>query len=135
MRAVREFQAARDRRSAQGLLVLPLLLALLIPVLIHSSACGGSWNGGIIARLAWSEVGGLRVVDVPRDGAAWAGGLRPGDRIILIDGEAVEGRSEREVVQDLRGEVGSEVVLEVMRDGETEFIRVERAPYRSETRR
>jgi C-terminal processing protease CtpA/Prc len=96
------------------------------------SACGGGqWNGGIIARLAWSEVGGLRAVEVPEDGAAHAGGLRAGDRIIGIDGEPVEGRSEREVVQALRGEVGTEVVLEVSRDGETMLLRIERAPYRA----
>lgn len=132
MRAIRAYQHRRDRRSAHGLLILPLVLAALIPVLLPSSACGGTWNGGIIARLAWSEVGGLRVVDVPRDGAAWEGGLRPGDRIVVIDGESVEGRSERQVVEDLRGQVGSVVVLEVMRDGETELIRVERAPYRQQ---
>jgi C-terminal processing protease CtpA/Prc len=95
------------------------------------SACGGGqWKGGIIARLAWSEVGGLRAVEVPEDGAAHAGGLRAGDRIIGIDGEPVQGRTEREVVEALRGEVGTEVVLEVSRDGETMMLRIERAPYR-----
>jgi C-terminal processing protease CtpA/Prc len=95
-------------------------------------ACGGgAWNGGIIARLAWSEVGGLRVVEVPEDGAAADGGLEVGDRIVQIDGEPVRGRTEREIVEDLRGEVGTEVVLEVSRDGETLELRIERAPYRS----
>ncbi len=99
-------------------------------LLVCVCCTGGQWNGGIIARLAWSEMGGLRAVEVPDNGAAHRGGLRSGDRILSIDGEPVAGRTEKEVVEALRGEVGTEVVLEVSRDGETLELRVERAPYR-----
>jgi C-terminal processing protease CtpA/Prc len=50
---------------------------------------------------------------------------------LVIDGEAVAGRSERAVVEDLRGEVGTMVALEVLRDGDVERFRIERAPYRA----
>jgi len=123
----------RQKPFSAPVFVLSIVLAsqVLVGALAAVAGCGGgNWNGGIIARLAWSEVGGLRVVEVPGDGAAWDAGLRPGDRITEIDGEPVQGRSEREVVEDLRGEVGTEVVLEVQRDGETQRIRIERAPYR-----
>ncbi len=106
-------------------------VALLVVLTALSACAGGQWNGGIIARLAWSEMGGLRAIEVPPDGAAHRGGLRSGDRIIQIDGEPVSGRTEREIVEALRGEVGTEVVLEVSRDGETLRLRIERAPYRS----
>lgn len=124
------FPATMHHTVLRTALVALLSLTTLIPAL---PACGGgNWNGGIIARLAWSEVGGLRVVEVPEDGPSWSAGLRPGDRITAIDGEPVAGRSERAVVQDLRGEVGTEVVLQVQRDGEPHEVRIERAPYRTQ---
>lgn len=45
-------------------------------------------------------------------------GLNPRDIIISIDGRAVKGRDLREAVDELRGEPGTEVTLEVLTPGE-----------------
>lgn len=91
-------------------------------------ACGST--GGIHARMGYSEAGGLRVAEVPEDGPAARAGLREGDRIMAIDGEPVRGLGYQAIVELLRGRVGSEVTLEVIRDGEIVRIDVERAAYR-----
>lgn len=50
-------------------------------------------------------------------------GINPRDVIIAIDGRPVKGRNLREAVDELRGETGSEVVLEVMTpDAETREV-------------
>lgn len=97
-------------------------------MLIVVSACGGSWVGGIHARLGWSEARGLRVVEVPSGGAARAG-LLPNDRVVAIDGESVAGLTQAEVVERLRGPVGSRVRLDIVRGEEPMSLEIERAPY------
>ncbi len=106
--------------------------AALVVVIASGLGCGSRWSGGIHARMAWSEVGGLRVVDVPEDGPAWEAGLRPGDRITSIDGTEIAGKSQQEVVGMLRGDVGTNVELEVQREGEELLVVIERAPYMEE---
>ncbi len=95
---------------------------------------GGAWPGGIGAVLRFREREGLLVIHrAPEGGAAARAGLREGDVIEAIDGTPVAGRTEREVVTALRGEVGTVVVLRVSRGGDGgagRDVRVERAPYR-----
>lgn len=91
---------------------------------------GGSWPGGIGVTLRHRPSEGVLVVDrVPPEGSAERAGLREGDRITSIDGTAVEGRTTEAVVRSLRGEVGTTVRLEVLRDGVRRVVTVERAPY------
>ena len=89
--------------------------------------CGGP--GGIHARMAYSEEGGVRVVDVPPASPAERGGLRSGDRIATIEGESVTSLSYQEVVERLRGRSGTVVEIEVSRDGELVPLVIEREPY------
>jgi C-terminal processing protease CtpA/Prc len=58
-------------------------------------------------------------------------GLRDGDEIISIDGQDVRDFSPADVAEALRGPVGSEVALTVVRD-RTEIVRVkvQRTPFR-----
>ena len=70
----------------------------------------------------------LRVVEGP-EGPARRAGLREGDRIASIDGDPVRTLVLEEVVERLRGPVGSEVELEIVRDGELVTLVVPRAPY------
>ena len=92
--------------------------------------CGaGEWRGGIHARLAWSEEAGLRVVELPA-GPARRAGLRVNDRVVAINGTAVEGKDLTQVVELLRGPVGSQVRLAAERRGQPVEVQIERAPYR-----
>ena len=84
--------------------------------------------GGIRARLGYSESGGLRVAEVP-PGPAERAGLREDDRVTRIDGRDVSGMQMREIVERLRGPVGSTVEIEVVRDGEFQVFEIERVPY------
>lgn len=58
---------------------------------------------------------------------AYDAGLMPGDRIVSVGGQAVEGRSLSDVVRMIRGDVGTPVTLTVERDDQSrvvELIRV-----------
>jgi carboxyl-terminal processing protease len=48
-------------------------------------------------------------------------GLLPGDRIVTIDGQAVDRVSEAELIPLLRGDEGTPVTVEIERDGEAAF--------------
>jgi len=97
------------------------------------SACGGSGGGqptgGIHARFGYSEGGGLRVVDVPPGGAAGLAGLEIDDVILAINGEPIRTLPYQEIVERLRGPVGSTVELEVFRQGEVKTFMVMRQAY------
>ncbi len=97
-----------------------------------SQGCGtGTWEGGIHAQMGWSDARGLRVVSVREDGPSDEAGLEPGDVIVAIEGEPLEGKTVDEVRALLRGPVGTNVALEVRRGDTLEELHVERAPYRS----
>ena len=105
-------------------------LALALMASPSPEACGsGGTGGGIHARMGYSESEGLRVVEVPPNGAAAAAGLLVDDRIIAIDEESVRAMNMTEVVESLRGAAGTYVVLDFVRDGETFRIQVMRTPY------
>jgi membrane-associated protease RseP (regulator of RpoE activity) len=58
------------------------------------------------------------VTSVTEDSAASAAGLEPGDKVVAFDGGAIDNFGQlTEAIQD--GEVGQEVTLSVLRDGET----------------
>ena len=62
----------------------------------------------------------LIVTDVFAGSPAEAAGLRPGDRLIAVDGASVEGMTSQEVSPLARGPVGSAVQLTVRRAGQAE---------------
>ncbi|MDP1828147.1 MAG: PDZ domain-containing protein [Archangium sp.] len=53
-------------------------------------------------------------------------GVKPGDRLVGIDGQSVRGRSLGSVVESLRGEVDSEVSIELDRRGEVQTTVIQR---------
>jgi hypothetical protein len=55
------------------------------------------------------------------------GGLHPGDRIVRIDGEEIDGLSIEDTIQRLRGEPGTVVGITVERDGATLDVTITRA--------
>ncbi len=97
------------------------------------ASCGGAGRGqpagGIHAKLGYSEGGGLRVVEAPAGGAADLAGIRTNDVIITINGVSVRELDYEEIVERLRGPVGSTVQLEVFRAGEVNTVVVMRQAY------
>jgi len=123
-RAVRETWLGLLLAGAVGLASLSALSAA------GCSLFGGNDEvGGILVRLGYSETTGLRVAEVPA-GPALRAGLREDDRITRIDGDDVSRMPMREIVERLRGPIGSTVDIEVVRDGEFQTFTIERSEYR-----
>jgi carboxyl-terminal processing protease len=79
-------------------------------------ALDGEYTGvGLGARRAAD--GTVEIARVQRDGPAARAGIRAGDRLRSVDGKDVAGRPVTEVVALLRGGTGTDVVLELERDG------------------
>jgi carboxyl-terminal processing protease len=85
----------------------------------------GKYFEGIGAELGYED--GYIVVISPIDGSpAKEAGVRPGDIIISVDGEEVsKGDNIYEVVDMIRGEAGTVVTLEVLREGDMEVTEIE----------
>ncbi|MFC4557509.1 S41 family peptidase [Virgibacillus kekensis] len=64
--------------------------------------------------------GKVTIVAPIKDSPAEAAGLRPNDQILSVDGTSVVGMDLYEAVEKIRGKKGTEVVLEVQRDGVSE---------------
>jgi carboxyl-terminal processing protease len=78
--------------------------------------------GGLGIQIAAPETGGGVVVVAPLEGTpAERAGLRSGDIITHIDGKNILEKSLREVVSDLRGPVGTSVVLTIERESASVF--------------
>jgi len=75
----------------------------------------------------WIQVEeGLVVVISPIEGTpAWEAGLLPGDKIHAVDGKPCEFASVSEAVQQLKGEIGTSVKLDVQHKGEDRLVRLE----------
>ncbi len=63
----------------------------------------------------------IAVVDVVENSPAMKGGLLPGDQIKEIDGKSTSGLSVSAAAKLIRGDVGTKVVLRIIRPGDQEF--------------
>ncbi|MCK5620651.1 MAG: PDZ domain-containing protein, partial [Alphaproteobacteria bacterium] len=78
--------------------------------------------GGLGIQIAAPTKGGGVLVVTPLEGTpAERAGLRTGDLITHVDGKNIMEKSLREVVADLRGPVGTRVVLTVERESSSAF--------------
>ena len=93
---------------------------------VVNNAINGTYEG-IGAELGFNQEDKLIVIS-PLDGSpAINAGIRPGDRILKIDGEDTEGISLNEAVAQIRGESGTFVTLTIRRDDkEPQDIRIKR---------
>ena len=104
----------------------PTFAALVLGCALLASCGGGSRGqptGGIHAKLAYSEGGGLRVVEAPAGGGADLAGIRANDVT------SVRELDYQTIVERLRGPVGSTVQLDVFRKGEVSTVVVMRQAY------
>jgi carboxyl-terminal processing protease len=65
--------------------------------------------------------GVVKVVSPIDDTPAAHAGLKPGDLVVQIDGEPVQGMSLNDAVERMRGPVGSEIKLTIKREGKDPF--------------
>lgn len=73
--------------------------------------------GGIGIRILPSPDGFVYVVQ-PMDGSpAMKAGLHSGDKILAVDGKSIENQALEDVVNIIRGEVGTKVTLTILRSG------------------
>lgn len=86
---------------------------------IASENIQGSFSG-IGATVRMDEAGRLEIVDPMPDSPALKAGLRPGDIVIKVDDQPLDGMNLFEAVLLIRGPTGSTVVLTVFREGELE---------------
>lgn len=103
-----------------------LFISALLSVALTAQPIGAEEQeqfGGIgivIAQLyvqdSASHLGELVVLGVPSESAAAKAGVRPGDVIVAIDGQATKGGTFEDIVRKrLRGTVGSTIQLSVRR--------------------
>ncbi len=64
------------------------------------------------------ENGILTIISPIEDTPAWKAGIKPGDKVVAIDGHSTKGMSLVEASQYLRGKRGSKVVLKVVRNNQ-----------------
>lgn len=94
------------------------------------AACVGHPKGSIGAVLGKREDGRLYVRDVPAGMAGSNAGLEPGDEIVAIDGRDVRGMVPDAIRTAVRGDVGSTVVITVVRGALRRDVKIQRGPFR-----
>ncbi|MEZ4441101.1 MAG: PDZ domain-containing protein [Polyangiaceae bacterium] len=104
-------------------------LFLVALVAACSSATPAPARGSIGAVLARdTETGAVHVREAPDGLAGASAGLVPGDRVKMIDGVLVDDLDAERVQTLLRGVVGTEVVLTVLRGDEVVHVTITRQP-------
>jgi carboxyl-terminal processing protease len=73
--------------------------------------------GGLGLEVWVNKEGALTVVTPMEGTPAWKVGIKPGDRIMKINGESTKGMSIVEATSRIRGEVGAEITFTVQREG------------------
>lgn len=80
----------------------------------EDSAMGRQSFGGVGARLMGDPMG-VKVIQVFRGSPAFNAGIRSGDIITSVNGEDVAGMASDEIVDKIKGEIGTSVTLGVLR--------------------
>ena len=92
----------------------------------------GSIGGGIGAEIGLRN-GQLTIIRPLKDSPALQAGVQAGDIIVAVNDEDASGWTVDQVVQKIRGEIGSKVTVKVLRDRETKDITVVRQEVKSPT--
>lgn len=84
----------------------------------------GNFGGIGVSLNTSSSEEGIIIANVSEGQTADIAGLKPNDRIIEVDGDKIEGMNMDEAVALIRGEIGSNVTLKVIREGEEKPVTV-----------
>jgi C-terminal processing protease CtpA/Prc len=95
-------------------------------------ACASSQPGTIGAALGQTEEHRLFVRGTPEGQGAARAGIVPGDEILLLDGKSVRAMSPEDVRGAVRGDVGSTLVVTIVRGGQTMEVKIVRTPLLAE---
>lgn len=87
----------------------------------------GEFSGiGISVMSKTIEDDGLMIIEVIQSGPSQKAGIRAGDKIVEIDGKKLKGLSGDESVALLKGKVGSQVVIKVLRNKAPKEFKIKR---------
>ncbi len=123
----------KNLRFSTKIKIIALLGSLFfVPLMASGESFGGF--GLVVAQLydgeAPGNLGEIVVLHVLPDGDAYKAGIRAGDVLLEIDGEATAGRRLEDIVLNtLRGEVGtsSKVLLKKVYENKTEMVMLKRS--------
>ena len=105
-------------------------LLMVAAMLLGTTACtmtSQAWNGSVDAVFRYRDSDqSLVAYRVAEESFSFEAGLRPGDRIVTIDGQSIEGRTFEEIRGMFSGPVGTNCILEIERGGEIVELTVER---------
>ena len=76
---------------------------------------------GIGAVLQTDKLGQVVIREIMKDTPAGKSGLKAGDIIIKVNGESAENQDLNDVVKKIRGAIGTNVILSIIRDGQNPF--------------
>ncbi len=82
--------------------------------------------GGIGVVMGMDDKQQIHIVGVMEDSPGQKAGLQEGDQIVAVDGTPVTDLAFDEVAMHVRGEVGTNVVLSIVRDGQTQDFTITR---------
>jgi len=79
---------------------------------------------GGVGMVITRKEGIITVISPLEDTPAFRAGIKPGDRIIEIDGESTKGWTTTQAAHKLRGEPGTEVTIKIWREKEEKFLTI-----------
>ena len=106
-----------------------LFLGFSAAALAVTVGCAGDWKGSVGAVFAKDNRNGrVYVREAPSDMSAARAGLLVDDEIVAIDGKPAREMTPAQIHGALFGKVGTKVTLQIVREGVTRVIVVERGP-------
>ena len=113
---------------------LALPLGLLLASMGAGAGCAETWKGSVGAVLARdNRTHRVYVREAPSDLGAARAGVLVDDEVVAVDGKPARDLSNAELHEALAGKVGTKVTLQIVREGVTHVVVVERSPLKGPT--
>jgi carboxyl-terminal processing protease len=124
--------SGRREKSRQFQLIWRFLALVTLISELPLPGCGSSAPGTIGAALGQRPDHRLFVRSLPPNQGADRAGLAVDDEILEIDGKNVRTMSQDDVRRAVRGDVGSTLIVTILRGGEKRDVKVVRTPLLAE---